>query len=118
MSDHKDAPSIADALGHANTCEFAHCCGSPVLDISLIRSALRKAAAEGEAHRWVHLDEHVLPQDNHYYLVAYDDEQIGLAWYHSGDWLDSVADSSDGDRSFGGDVYAYAELPAPAPRDE
>lgn len=78
-----------------------------------IRAALTAAAAEADAHRWVHFHEHVLPKDNHYYLVAYDDEQIGVAWYHSGDWLNSVADSSDGEREFDGEVYAYAELPAP-----
>lgn len=42
----KSAPTIKEALAHVLTCETAHCCGSPVVDIALIRSALTAAESE------------------------------------------------------------------------
>jgi len=51
------------------------------------------------------------PGDNAVVLVCYDDEQIAVAWYHSGDWLEMRGDSSDGEHFFEGLVSHWRELP-------
>lgn len=52
------------------------------------------------------------PEDNHYAIVVYDDDQIGVAWYctqHG--WMDPLADSSDGDIPFNFPVSHWMEMP-------